>query len=145
MSQTMKAGQVQGDWELDEGLRRLEPVERMDGRAAVAGGLFAVGATALAVVGSDPGLLSASAAGVAVAALAGASNRRGVKRQELHDHLTEQVCPVLGLSVPSRKAVQLSGWSEGFVGEPGKVTLVYPARVIPDAIWTGKVLSLIHI
>ncbi len=70
MSQTMKAGQVQGDWELDEGVRRLEPVERMDGRAAVAGGLFAVGATALAVVGSDPGLLSASAAGVAVAALA---------------------------------------------------------------------------
>ena len=49
MSQTMKAGQVQGDWELDEGVRRLEPVERMDGRAAVAGGLFAVGATALAV------------------------------------------------------------------------------------------------
>ena len=144
MSQTMKAGQVQGDWELDEGVRRLEPVERMDGRAAVAGGLFAVGATALAVVGSDPGLLSASAAGVAVAALAGASNRRGVKRQELHDHLTEQVCPVLGLSVPSRKAVQLSGWSEGFVGEPGKVTLVYPARVIPDAIWTGKVTAVVE-
>ncbi|MCW1007145.1 hypothetical protein OJ594_12410, partial [Streptococcus anginosus] len=44
----------------------------------------------------------------------------------------------------SRKAVQLSGWSEGFVGEPGKVTLVYPARVIPDAIWTGKVTAVVE-
>ena len=144
MSQTMKAGPAPVDWELDEGVRRLSPISRTDGRVAVAGGVFAAGATALAVVGSDPALFTASAAGVAVSALAGVSHRRGKQRQELHDHLTEQVCPVLGLPAPSRKAVLLSGWSEGFVGDPGKVTLIYPARVIPEPLWVGKVTSVVE-
>ena len=36
MSQTMKANPAPVDWELDDGVRRLSPMPRSDGRVAVA-------------------------------------------------------------------------------------------------------------
>ena len=114
----------------------------MDGRAAVGAGVFAAGAGALGYLGADPMALTAAGSAALVSVGAGVSNRRGRQRDELRDHLTEQICPVLGLPKPSRKAVQLTGWSEGFVGTPTRVVLVYAAHLIPDAVWIGKVKAV---
>ena len=144
MTQTRKPPSRPAAWELEEGVRHLSPQPRMDGRLAVAGAVFATGSASLAAVASDPALLGAAGAGAAVAALAGASHRRGTRRAEMHDQLVEQVCPLLGLPTPSRKAVQLGAWSEGFVGVPARVTLVYAARLIPDPVWTGKLTTVVE-
>ena len=145
MAQAVKASPSRAtQWEVDEGVRSLAPVQRADGRVAVAGGLFAAGSTALAYVGSDPALLGPAGVGVATAALAAVSHRRGKHRDELRDQLAEQLCPVMGLPSPSRKAVLMSGWSEGFTGHPSKIVLIYAARLIPDPVWTGKVIAVVE-
>ncbi|MFI5825176.1 FtsK/SpoIIIE domain-containing protein [Streptomyces rishiriensis] len=144
MSQAVKQATSPTEWEVDEGVRRLPPLPRTDGRLALAGGLFTAGAGALAFTTGDPSLIPFACGSAVVAGLAGVSNRRGVSRGELADQLTEQVCPLLGLPAPSRNAIKLSGWSEGFVGTPSKVVLVYAARIIPDPVWLGKVIAVVE-
>lgn len=144
MKQSVEAGAKGGVWEVDEGVRRLEPKRRPEGRLAVGAGVFTAGAGAISYLGADPGALMAAGAAAAVCVGAGFSHRRGSRRDEISDHLTEQVCPLMGLPRPARRSVQLSGWSEGWIGTPGRVVLVYAAHLIPDQVWVAKIRSVVE-
>lgn len=130
-------------WEFSDGLRRLEERQRVDGRLAVGAGLFAVGASVVSYVGADAMAMLVAGSAAVVCAGSGVSYKRGTRRDEMSDHLTEQVCPLMGLPRPSRRAVQLSGWSEGWVGTPSKVVLAYSASLVPDRVWIAKIIAVV--
>ncbi|MER6928872.1 FtsK/SpoIIIE domain-containing protein [Kocuria palustris] len=136
-----------GHPDVDAGIRRLAPQPQPMLYVGAGTGLAASACLGVGLLSAvDPtaayGLFGAGATVSAASLVAGARARQ---RSEITDHLTEQLCPVLGIARPSRAAVKLSRWQGGFVGLPGRVELTYHAAVVPDPDFIGKILTAVQI
>lgn len=82
---------------------------------------------------------------VVAALVRGAFGRRASERAELVDRLTEALSPALGLRAPDRRAVRARRWTQGWPGEPRKVTLRYaPGTLDDDPMWRSELVKTVN-
>lgn len=128
------------------------PVQQLAPRPATWGRqATALGATGLAGFGAAPLLehpalgLPALGLGVLAGMARAGQGRRAAARGQLGDRLAEALCPALGLRVPDRRAVRLSGWRRGWIGVPRKVDLRYASTVDDtDPTWVPGLLAAVN-
>lgn len=127
-------------------MQQLAPRQATWGRevtALAACGLAGFGAAPLL---EHPGLgVPSLGLGVLAGLARGTQGVRAAARGQLSDRLVEALCPGLGLRVPDRRAVQLSGWRRGWVGVPRRVDLRYASTVDDtDPTWVPGLLAAVN-